>query len=488
MKKHCLLAGIAALGLALSACNNDETLDIGTSLTDQADRLSMSAADFTVSTRSVLADSVLLRSSYCYLGRVRDPETRAYVTSEFMTQFNLLETFTMPDEDKVLSRYGGMAAADSCQIELYLGQPNAVTDTSAAVKIRTAELVRPMEENRRYYSNFDPVAQGLVSADGFHVDRMFSYNDPTVNTSDISESGFKTVIYVKMNQPYTAPDGQTYNNYGTYVMQQYYRHPEYFKNSYTFIHNVCPGFYFSVTDGEGFYSEIPEMCLRLYYQVQVKADSVSTYGTALAGTEEVLQTTHISNERDALQQLVDDRSCTYIKAPAGVYTEVELPVDDIFAGHEGDSVMQAEISFQRLNHLYTDKAFYVPSYMMMVPKDSLTTFFEHSKLPDNKLTYCAAHQAKTNQYVFSNISTLVTRLAAIKREGLKTDAAWLTRHPDWNKVLLVPVQAVTTTTSGTTTISAYEHCVGLAGTKLVGGSASADGPVKISVTYGKFNP
>ena len=46
-----------------------------------------------------------------------------------------------------------------------------------------------------------------------------------------------------MNKPYTAKDGNgvTYNNYGTYIMQQYYRHPEYFKNSYTFSTTSVPG-------------------------------------------------------------------------------------------------------------------------------------------------------------------------------------------------------------------------------------------------------
>jgi len=85
MKKFSLLAGMAITMMALSACN-DDTLDIGTSLTSPADKLTVSSAQYNVQTRTVLADSVLLRSSYCYLGRVKDPETNAYITSEFMTR------------------------------------------------------------------------------------------------------------------------------------------------------------------------------------------------------------------------------------------------------------------------------------------------------------------------------------------------------------------------------------------------------------------
>ena len=91
MKKCNLLAGISVMVMAFSACN-DETLDIGKTLTPQSDKLEISSADYVVSNsmRTVMVDSVLLRSSYCYLGRVKDPETGAYITSEFTTQFNVL--------------------------------------------------------------------------------------------------------------------------------------------------------------------------------------------------------------------------------------------------------------------------------------------------------------------------------------------------------------------------------------------------------------
>ena len=487
MMKRNLLTGVAIALMALSACN-DETVDIGSSLTGQADKLNISYADFNVSTRSVLADSVLLRSSYCYLGKVKDLETRSYVTSEFMTQFNILETFTLPTQDEIASSFDGKVAADSCQIELYMDQAKSVTDTLAAMKIRVSELAKPMEEDRRYYSNYDPVTEGLIREGGLIKDKVFSYNDLTVSDDVRNESSYLNVINIKLNQPYTDVNGNTYNNYGTYLMHQYYQHPEYFKNSYAFIHNVCPGFFFSVTDGEGVYTQIVEMSLRFYFQRKTsKADSTSTYATAIAGTEEILQTTKITNDREKLLQLAADNTCTYMKAPAGLYTEVTLPIDDIYRGHENDSIMTAKISFQRLNNLYYDKTFDVPDYMMMIPKDSLNSFFETQKLPDNKLTFCTSFESKTNLYSFSNISSLVNKLADIKRAGQKTDNNWVANHPNWNKVLLVPVQAIVNSSSTTGTISGYEHCVGIEGTKLVGGSENPNDPIQLSIVYANFN-
>ena len=179
MKRN-LLTGIVFAAMTFSACN-DETLDIGNSLTQTSDKLTISNADYKVSTKTILADSILLRSSYCYLGRVKDPETGAYVKSELMTQFNVLESFTLPSENKIVSKYNDMAGADSCRLEFYMEDPTAITDTLAAMKIRVTELDRPMEENRKYYSNFDPMAEGLLRTDGLQQDKMFTYKDQTVS-------------------------------------------------------------------------------------------------------------------------------------------------------------------------------------------------------------------------------------------------------------------------------------------------------------------
>jgi hypothetical protein len=309
MMKRNLLTGIVFAAMTFSACN-DETLDIGNSLTQTSDKLTISNADYKVSTKTILADSILLRSSYCYLGRVKDPETGAYVKSELMTQFNVLESFTLPSENKIVSKYNDMAGADSCRLEFYMEDPTAITDTLAAMKIRVTELDRPMEENRKYYSNFDPMAEGLLRTDGLQQDKMFTYKDQTVRDTTRNASGYYHFINVLLNKPYTDKQGVTYNNYGTYVMQQYYRHPEYFKNSYAFIHNVCPGVFVSVTDGEGVYTEIPDMCLRIYCRYNYSKDSISNYGIIFAGTEEVLQTTKITNDKSILQSLVEDNTCT----------------------------------------------------------------------------------------------------------------------------------------------------------------------------------
>ena len=75
-----------------------------------------------------------------------------------------------------------------------------------------------------------------------------------------------------------------------------------------------------------------------------------------------------------------------------------------------------------------------------------------------------------------------------KTEGLKSDPNWVAKHPDWNKVVLVPISLITKTSYdyygySTSTVSGLQHELGLSSTKLVGG---ANKPIKVNVIYAKF--
>jgi hypothetical protein len=100
------LAGLVLLVMALTSC--DETTEtIGSSLTDNMDFLKITTDSFKVTSRSIIADSVLSRNAMGYLGRIKDPETGAYVTGDFMVQFNSIDTKAFPVQDSIMSRING---------------------------------------------------------------------------------------------------------------------------------------------------------------------------------------------------------------------------------------------------------------------------------------------------------------------------------------------------------------------------------------------
>ena len=326
-----LLTGLVLFVMALSSC--DETTEtIGSSLTDNMDFLKITTDSFLVTSRSIIADSVLSRTATGYLGRIKDPETGAYVTGDFMVQFNSINSTAFPAQDSILSRINGEVVADSCIIGLYYS--NFFGDSLSTMKLTAYEMAKPLEENQLYYSNYDPFANGYIREDGIKIDKVFTLADQNVDDSLRTTSDFLPSIHLTLNDPYTDEEGKTYNNFGTYVMRKYFENPNYFKNSYQFVHHVCPGFYVKIKDGTGAMAYVNISWMVIYFKIKDEDGNEEVGRTSFSGTEEVLQTTRITNDQRSIERLASDNSCTYIKSPAGIFTELTLPVDEIIMSKE----------------------------------------------------------------------------------------------------------------------------------------------------------
>ena len=109
----------------------------------------------------------------------------------------------------------------------------------------------------------------------------------------------------------------------------------------------------------------------------------------------------------------------------------------------------------------------------------LSSFFENTKAANGKTSFLATYNSSGTQniYTYTNISNLVTAMWNNLESGKKTNANWKAEHPNWNKVLLVPV---------TSSSVGIEHDMSLTSTRLVGGPDNPNDPVKISIVYAKF--
>lgn len=487
MKILRLLTVLVIAALTFAACD-DTTEGIGGSITNKIDNINISNSAFNVTTKSIVADSVLSRNNTGLIGKMKDPETGNYVKGDYMTQLSVLPTFSVDTLDYIKQANKGSIEADSCY--LLVSYNASYGDTIAPMKVTAYEMTRPMSEDKEYYSNYDAFKEGWVSENNQH----WSSNYNLSNTSDVKN--FK--IY--LNKKYEK-DGKTYKNYGSYIMQTYAEHPEYFKTNYKFLHNVCPGFYIKNVGGTGNMAKIWNTELIFYW---TRKKTINTDSTAVSigynrfdGTEEVLQLNKIENDTENLKKLAskDQEKCTYLKSPAGIFTEVTLPIEDIMKGHEKDTLNTATISFPRLNNENEDNPynFATPSTILMVQKDSLQSFFEKSKLADSRTSYTASYSSTgiyKNAYTFQNIANLVSAMYKNKGKG-----------ENWNKVVLVPVNVITTTQGYTTVISKINHDMSLASTRLIVGTDDPDkdyttdektgkkvasGPIRIKVIYSKF--
>lgn len=473
---------IAIMSCITIASCDDTTDSIGNSLTDNMDMLKVTTDTFNVATRSIVADSVLSRSTTGYLGKIRDIETGNYITGDFMAQFSTLENYKLPEKDSIVSLQDGEVIADSCSIRLFY--TDYYGDSLATMNITAYEMNEPMKEGVKYYSNFDPIAEGLIRNDGMKVNKTYTLTDLSISDENrADESSYTPNIKINLNKPYTDKNGVTYNNYGTYIMRMYYEDPDRFKNSYNFIHEVCPGFYFKTNDGIGSMAYITVSQLNIYFRYLNDSTYVGT--TSFSATEEVLQTTNISNDKQNIADLANDNTCTYLKTPAGIFTEITLPVDEITENHSNDTINTAKISLTRINNNTHDEySLSAPSTLLMIPKDSLYTFFENGDNVDYKKSFIATYSSSTNQYTFNNISGMITYMADIKKKGLAENSNWLNEHPDWNRVVVIPVSV---TTNSSSQIVKIVHDMSLTSTKLVGGSENPYEPIKINVIYSKFN-
>lgn len=488
------MALLAVSGMCVSC--DDDTASIGSTLMPGGDAMVVSEGAYNILTRSVRVDSVYANTNACYLGRIVDPETNSVTTCDFLAQFNLLDNFSLPKYEAMMHDGTRQVMADSCQLRVFVSSYQG--DSLAPMKLMVQELDtnRVMEENVKYYSNIDP--QKYVNPQtGIRKTLMYTIRDLSLADSVLNSSSYYTNIKVKL------PD-----SYGSYLLNTYYTHPEYYKSSYEFLRHVCPGFYFKTEGGVGALVEVDVSTLDLFFRYKTKKSSESTENDTivdgfvrLGATEEVLQNTSVSTT--GLDDLAADENCTYLKTPSGILTEVTLPIDEIVSGeHYNDTINNASFSLVRMNNIGQNEfSLSAPQNILLVRKKDYYHFFEDEELPDSKTSFITSFSSSDNAYTFSNIARLVTICKNQRDQDagvLSTDteaereakyARWEQENPDWNKFYVVPVKAeYTTITTGVGTSSQkllrVRNEMGLYSTRLIRGDEN--GKIQISVIYSKF--
>ena len=474
--KFIKLTAFLLAAFSMVACD-DTTDTLGSSITNKVDNLTITDATYNVETQSLVAGPVLSKSNTGIIGRVKDPETGTYLTADYMTQMVPLSTFSVDTLQYIKDANNGELRADSCY--LLVSYQSTYGDSLAPMKVTAYEMSKPMTEDKNYLTDFDPIAEGYIAENGYQNSATYSLSKTTGN--------FK--IY--LNKPYIK-DGVTYDNYGTYMLKTFVEHPEYFKSNYQFLKNVCPGFYIKHEGGIGNVADVWNTEVQFYWSRQktIKAsdgvtDSIAKgYGfNRIDGTEEALQTNHIVNDAASIASLAADQSCTYLKSPAGIFTEVTLPVEEILKGHENDTLNTASITFPRINNTETNNqyTFDTPSYVLMIPKDNINSFFENGDVVNNRNSFYASYSSgPTNGYTFSNISNLITAMS--KKKGSSVN---------WNKAVLIPITVSTVVENNSTMISKMTHNMSLTSTRLVKGTHSENAqdmssPIQIKVIYSRF--
>lgn len=428
---------------------------------------------FMFTTRTLLLDSVVANSSYTYLGQVEDPETGSTVKAEFVAQFRTPENYSLPELSTIIKNAAGEVEADSVELRLYFTSYYGDGNNPMRVAVYEIDKEHALNETDTYYSDTDLSA--FVAPDATPIaQKVFTPSDYSLSESERTSTTRYDNVRIILPQ-----------SFGTRMLRTIIEHPEFFVDSWQFTHNVLPGFYFKMQGGIGTMLNLSVSALNVYFRY-TQDDSTYVALSRFSATPEVIQSTSIYNSNlSAL--LRDDLPYTYVKSPAAFATEVTLPVDEVFVGHEQDSVARARVIMTRYNSL-SDNAFNAPSTLLMVKKSERLSFFANNKVADDITSYTTSLSSSYNTYTFENISRLLAALFHEKQEGMKaeglTSEQWNAKYPDWNRVLLIPVSVTTVTnqSTGTTTQVGISHDFSLTSARLVGGTK----PLQMEVVYSSY--
>ena len=464
----------------LVSCD-DNTGSLG--VFQQENAISTSTALFDVLSNDLLNNDVPAHSTACYLGKVIDPETDEAITAKFAAQFHTFEDYTFPDKDNIVTDgEGNLCTA----IEIRLFIKSTFGDKNNPMKIEVLPLSqsedRMLKETEKLYTNTD-LEQFVDDGQGPIATKVFTATDYIMSDVQRASDDYTSNVRIVLDR-----------KLGNEIMEKFYSNPAFFRNSYAFIRNVCAGFLFRTVSGTGtmLNVEVCTMNLSFNFKSEAYPDSVLTGLCRFAATPEVIQSTQFENSN--LSGLIDNDAYTMLKTPAGICTELILPINEIFMGHETDSISRASLTLTRINNEDPDAqdddyALGIPKELLLVRKQNLNSFFENHQVSDSRLSFTTYFLGTYNSYSFENISRLISycqqeKLAGMKASG-KTAEQWEADHPDWNRVVLVPVvTASATDTYGLNAQVSVNQDMSLCSTKLVRGTTA--NPIKMQVIYSRF--
>lgn len=480
MKTKGALATLIALATLLIAGCDDNTSTMGIPSKDE--EVFPSYGTFLAYTHSEAMDSVLGNSTSSYLGSIDDPETGTRIRADFAAQFHTFENYSFPKFDLMfpddgVKRTTDSIRCDSVEVRLYFSNYYGAKNAPLKLEVYPLDKNNVLQEEEDYYTDTD-LDQFVLPGSEPIATKVFTTED--YNLADAERNSATHADNVRIMLPDTV---------GSLIMRVYYDHPEYFKDSYTFIRKVCPGFLFKIRSGNGSMLSVDVSTLNIYFNFydKVKRDSTCSALARFAATPEVIQSTRFSN--DDMQSLVEEDDCTYLKTPAGIMTVAQLPINEIYQNHETDSVSRAQLTFTRLNNTKpSTQSLGIPQSLLLVRKADATSFFKKRSVADSKTSYTTSYSSTYNTYTFNNICRLISlcrkeKLAGMKAENL-TEQEWEQKHPDWNKVVLIPVNISTATdTYGETHQVSVTHDMSMNSIRLQGG---ANTPIKMQVIYSRF--
>lgn len=486
---------VALLALTFFGCD-DNTSTIGWNLLPDGDKnINGRFKTYELTTNSSLSGPVFAKTNIGYVGKFTDKEFGNYEAS-FLAQLNSPDGISFPSVYDPKTNPKGIMAGDSIHTaELILFYDNYFGDSATPCRMSVYELNKNLTQN--YYTDIDPAE--YYDPKDLLAQKTYSAIDKSLSDSIRNSDGF---------HPNVRFTSERITELGKFIYKENRNHPEYFKDSKSFIDKIFKGIYAETNFGNGTVLYIDQINLNIVYRCHMKdslgnnlkkkdgTDSLYYTTRTFATTREVIQTNKFENS-EKLNDKIEETDCTYLKSPAGIFTQATLPIDKISEELSNDTINAVKLTFNNYNQPddgpFSMKA---PTYVLLVREKERQSFFKENKLTDNVTSYLAVHNAiisnkpTTNQYVFANLSRLINTCINEKKKAKEeagskwNEAEWEEKNPDWNKVVLIPVLVQYDGSSNENMVS-IQHDLQPGYVKLEGGPNGTK--LKLEVTYTNFN-
>lgn len=411
LKKHIAMCSLLT-GLILGACDDNPT-KVGMTIQSPDDLLTVYTDTFQMTASTVKLDSIFAKTTTCMLGEMYDP-VYGTIKSDFLCQFYCEEGFQFSE----IPHDGKIDSIDLFISYMYnsLGGLIAYGDTIAPMQVSVFPIDRPLK--RAFYTNEDPEIYCDMN-DPLGTSTYTVY-DMTVADSIRNLSNYYPNIRVKLpielGQKFY---DETINNPSSFASQRAFN-------------DFFPGVYITNTFGSGnlILTSGEYISIRISYtytkQGSEGQDSL-VYGSQwFYSSKDVFQINRFKNSQ--IDRLLEENPThTYIKSPAGVCTKLVIPTTEISKKLD---IQDRFINNFVLNLKYLpadewDYAYAPPSYLLLLPEDSVTSFFESASVENNITSYISymnsdgsysyssayatpsGYSSYTRTYAFGNISRLL---------------------------------------------------------------------------------
>lgn len=440
MKKNNIKIGLLSLivycgMLLLSVSCQGELSSFGGSVRPPQDILSSRVDSITLEARTVAFESIYSKSNYALLGDISDPLYGDLRTS-YISRLQCAPGFRFshqPVDNKV----------DSVFVTIdYIG---IVGDSTVWQKAQVFEVTQPLPATR-YSGDITPYTQGAK----------------WLGAVTYTPQNKRGIHSVRIRVP---------NELGERFLKASINHPEYFETQQAFEQNLLKGLYVQPSTGTGAIISVYNTNLAIHYSYHQKmtsskgTDSIARVRDLELFANSKSEYIHNAFDHHGLDKLkAANPSFTYVKAPAGVVTQLVISkeqLSSIYASYKAqpqanNKPLQWVVSDVQLktkvNTPDVSSRFSPPTYLLLLPQDSVKTFFEKNETDVSRprtAFLSNPYSISSRYYDFSNIARLVDE--HIKQHG-KTDASGKAVVDADLVMLLIPVQRgfASGTTSGQT--------------------------------------